>query len=88
MSVLVWAMMAIAVWHATPMLPDRWWGGIVGAFLLILAGGLVSGWLLSGARVPLDNPPGLMQAVYALPGSFAALAVSYAIGVRHEAGGV
>ena len=33
MSLLVWVMMGIAVWHFTVFLPDRFWGGIVGAFL-------------------------------------------------------
>ena len=33
MSLVVWAMMGIAVWHFTVFLPDRFWGGIVGAFL-------------------------------------------------------
>jgi hypothetical protein len=32
LSVLVWAMIGIAVWHFTVFLPDRFWGGIVGAF--------------------------------------------------------
>ena len=33
MSMLVWVMMGIAVWHFTVFVPDRFWGGIVGAFL-------------------------------------------------------
>ena len=33
MSLLVWAMMGIALWHFTVFVPDRFWGGIVGAFL-------------------------------------------------------
>ena len=32
MSMLVWITMAIAIWHFTVFLPDRWWAGIVGAF--------------------------------------------------------
>lgn len=27
MAVLVWVMVAIAVWHFTVALPDRFWGG-------------------------------------------------------------
>ena len=34
MSLVVWAMMGIAVWHFTVFVPDRFWGGIVGAFLV------------------------------------------------------
>ena len=33
MGLVVWVMMGIAVWHFTVFLPDRFWGGIVGAFL-------------------------------------------------------
>ena len=37
MGLLVWVMMGIAVWHFTVFLPDRFWGGIVGAFLAAFA---------------------------------------------------
>ena len=33
MSMVVWVMMGIAIWHFTVFVPDRFWGGIVGAFL-------------------------------------------------------
>ena len=33
MSVVVWAMVAIAFWHFAVLVPDRFWGGIVGALL-------------------------------------------------------
>ena len=39
MAMLVWAMMGLALWHFTIFLPDRFWGGIVGAFLGALFGG-------------------------------------------------
>ena len=32
MAMVVWVMMGIAVWHFTVFLPDRFYGGIVGAF--------------------------------------------------------
>ena len=32
-GLLVWGMMGIAVWHFAVFVPDRFWGGIVGAFL-------------------------------------------------------
>ena len=31
MAMLAWAMMGLALWHFTIWLPDRFWGGIVGA---------------------------------------------------------
>ncbi len=31
MGMLGWVMMGLAIWHFTIFLPDRFWGGIVGA---------------------------------------------------------
>ena len=36
MGVLAWSMMGIAIWHFAIFIPDRFWGGIVGSFLLAL----------------------------------------------------
>ena len=33
MTLLVWVMMGIAIWHFAVFVPDHFWGGIVGAFL-------------------------------------------------------
>ena len=38
MAMLAWIMMGLALWHFTIFLPDRFWGGIVGAFLGALFG--------------------------------------------------
>ena len=38
MAMLAWVMMGLALWHFTIFLPDRFWGGIVGAFLGALIG--------------------------------------------------
>ena len=46
MSVLVWAMVGIAFWHFAVLVPDRFTGGIIGAFLAAVAGGLAAGYLL------------------------------------------
>ena len=43
MGMLAWVMMGLAVWHFTIFLPDRCWGGIVGAFLGALVGAVVFG---------------------------------------------
>ena len=43
MAMLVWAMMGLAIWHFTIFLPDRFWGGIVGAFLGALFGAILFG---------------------------------------------
>lgn len=84
MSAVVWVMSAIAVWHFTVVLPDRFYGGIVGAFLAALVGGLLVGYAASGFTVPRDNPPGISHLLYALPGACAGLAASYVAGALSE----
>ena len=43
MALLVWFTMGIALWHFTVFLPDRFWQGIVGAFLGAVIGAIVFG---------------------------------------------
>jgi len=52
MSILIWAMVGIAVWHFAVLVPDRFWGGIIGAFLAALLGALVSGFALPTPGIP------------------------------------
>jgi hypothetical protein len=80
MAVLVWVMVAIAFWHFTVLVPDRFWGGIVGAFIAALGGGLTAGYLLPSPGLPSDNPPGMDETIFAAIGSTAALALSYRYG--------
>ena len=53
MALLVWFTMGIALWHFTVFLPDRFWQGIVGAFL-----GAVIGAVVFGAIVEVDHRQG------------------------------
>jgi uncharacterized membrane protein YeaQ/YmgE (transglycosylase-associated protein family) len=85
LSVFVWAMIGIAFWHFSVLVPDRFWGGIIGAFLAALAGALLSGFLLPQPGISSANPPGLGEAVWAIPGSVAALVASYHYGARKDA---
>jgi hypothetical protein len=82
MSVLVWAMIGIALWHFAVLVPDRFWGGIIGAFLAALLGAVLSGYFLPSPGVSPANPPGLVEALWAIPGSLAALGLSYWYGAR------
>ena len=82
MAALVWFTMGIALWHFTVFLPDRFWGGIVGAFLAAATGAMVSG---AAAQIALSQSIGdtdIATAVYAVPGSLIGLAIVYAFGVR------
>jgi uncharacterized membrane protein YeaQ/YmgE (transglycosylase-associated protein family) len=73
MSVLVWVMVGLALWHFAVLVPDRFRGGVIGALIAALAGALVSGWLLPVPGIPTGNPPGLAETLWAIPGSLAAL---------------
>ena len=70
--------------HFTVFLPDRFWGGIAGAFI-----GAVIGAMLSGAIVELAVGTGvgdtnLGTALAAIPGTALGVAAVYALGVRNE----
>ena len=88
MSLVVWVMMGVAVWHFTVFVPDRFHGGIVGALLAGIAGAVLFGVLVNGASLPGRHDTELIQAVLAVPGSVIGLAISYAWGTRadHAAG--
>jgi hypothetical protein len=83
-SILIWSMVGIAFWHFAVLVPDRFAGGIIGAFLAALAGALLTGFLLPTPGIPSANPPGVQEALYAIPGSLLGLAVSYVHGSRHD----
>jgi len=81
-SLVVWVMMGIAVWHFTVFLPDRFWGGIVGAFLAAIVASSLFGFLANGATVPGESDTAVVQALIAIPGSAIGLALSYWWGAR------
>jgi hypothetical protein len=82
MSLLVWVMMGIAVWHFTVFVPDRFWGGIVGAFLAAAVAGAIFGLIVNGGSVPGQSDTDVTQALIAIPGSAIGLALSYWYGAR------
>jgi hypothetical protein len=84
MALLVWFMTGIALWHFTVFLPDRFWQGIVGAFLGAVAGAMVSGGAAQIASGRGVGDTDLATMLYALPGIAIGLAVIYAIGLREE----
>ena len=85
MSMLVWVMMGIAVWHFTVFVPDRFWGGIVGAFVVAILGAAIFGFAVAGFTVPGENDTDLAQALIAIPGALIALVASWLYGSRLEA---
>jgi ABC-type Fe3+ transport system permease subunit len=91
MGLLAWVIMGLALWHYTIFLPDRFWGGIVGAFLASIAGALLTGIVISLAAHGIAIPgrtgvhaTHLVTVLYAVPGALAGMAVAYMIGASRE----
>ncbi|MBA3509071.1 MAG: hypothetical protein WKF49_06160 [Thermoleophilaceae bacterium] len=84
MSMVVWVMMGIAIWHFAVFVPDRFWGGIVGAFLAATVGAALFGFLVSGLQIPGRADTDLLAALEAIPGAVAALAASWVYGSKTE----
>jgi hypothetical protein len=84
-SLFVWVMVGIALWHFAILVPDRFCGGIIGAFLAAFGGAVLTGFLLPTPGVPLANPPGIGEALWPIPGALVALVLSYWYGARREA---
>jgi uncharacterized membrane protein YeaQ/YmgE (transglycosylase-associated protein family) len=84
MSMLVWVMMGIALWHFTIFLPDRFWGGIVGAFIAAIIGSVLVGLIFHGFSVPGRHDTNIADAFEAIPGALLGLAASYFYGDRVE----
>jgi hypothetical protein len=79
-------MVGIALWHVAVLVPNKFYGGIVGAFVAATAGALLTGYALPEPGVPTENPPGVKQVLWAVPGSVLALVGSYVYGARHPPG--
>ncbi len=80
MGALVWVMIGLALWHFTIFLPDRFWGGIVGAFLGALFGSVIVGLAVNGFTVPGQADTDLLTALEAVPGAIAGIAAVYFYG--------
>ena len=89
MGMLGWVIMGLAIWHFTIFLPDRFWGGIVGAFVGSLVGAILIGLLIysvkvSALRIPGEKATNIGIVLYAVPGALIGIAVAYLEGVRRE----
>lgn len=84
MALLVWFTTGIALWHFTVFLPDRFWQGIVGAFLGATIGAVVFGGIIeivSGKGLGNTDVGTVLTAV---PGVAIGLAVVWFIGSRQD----
>jgi hypothetical protein len=89
MGLLAWAMMGLAIWHYTIWLPDRFWGGIVGALIASIAGAIILGLVIfalghHGLSIPGRHTTHIVTVLYAIPGALIGMALAYLIGARLE----
>jgi ABC-type Fe3+ transport system permease subunit len=89
MGMLGWVMMGLAIWHFTIFLPDRFWGGIVGALMGSLIGSIIVGLIIYGVKVSAFRVPGekatdISVVLYAIPGALIGMGIVYAEGMRRE----
>jgi len=84
MGLLVWIMVAIALWHFTIFLPDRWWAGIVGAFVGSVLGSVLFGLIIHLGTIPGESDTDLLTAFESVPGAVLGMAAVWFIGVRAE----
>jgi hypothetical protein len=92
MAALGWVMMGLAIWHYTIFMPDRFWGGIVGAFVGSLFGavllGLIINLIKTGALdVPGERATDIAVVLYAVPGAVLGIGAVYLEGMRRERAG-
>jgi len=84
MALVVFFTMGIALWHFTVFVPDRFWQGIVGAFIGAVLGSMVFGLIVQEASGKSLGETDLSTALLAIPGTLIGLAVVYFLGVRAE----
>lgn len=84
MALLGWVMMGLALWHYTIFLPDRFWGGIVGAFVGSLVGSVVIAFMIAGFQIPGEKATTILVVLYAVPGALIGIAAIYFEGARRE----
>ena len=87
MGMLAWVMMGLALWHFTIWLPDRFWGGMVGAFVGALIGAAAFGLIVNGFHIPGRHQTDILTALDAIPGAVIGMALVYFEGLRRERAG-
>lgn len=75
-------MVGVALWHFSVLVPDRFAGGIIGAFLAAVAGALLTGYVFPSPEIPTANPPGVAEMLWPIPGALAGLTACWYYGDR------
>jgi hypothetical protein len=84
MSAIVWFVTGIALWHFTIFIPDRFWGGIVGAFIGSVAGAMLTGGVFQIVSGRSIGDTDLVTVIAAVPGTLIGVALIYMLGVRAD----
>ena len=84
MAALVWFTVGIAIWHFTVFLPDRFWAGIVGAFLGAATGAMITGAIGQIASGKSIGDTDIATVIWAIPGTLLGLAAIYWLGMRQD----
>jgi len=82
MGALAWTMMGLALWHFTIFIPDRFWAGIVGAFLGSVLGAILFGFAINGFTVPGQDDTTVATVLECIPGSILGVGLVWLIGDR------
>ena len=80
MALVVWFTLGVAIWHFTVFVPDRFKGGIVGAFAASVVGAVVSGALWQIAIGDSIGQTDVMTVIAAVPGALLAMAACWYLG--------
>jgi hypothetical protein len=84
MGAVVWIMVGLALWHFTVHLPDRFYGGLVGAFVGALIGSFLFGLIINAGSIPGQSDTHLLTGLEGIPGAVIGMAVMWFLGVREE----
>jgi hypothetical protein len=84
MAAVVWFTVGLALWHFTVWVPDRFWGGIVGALLGAVAGAMLTGGIAQIASGSSIGQTDIATVLAAIPGTLIGLGANYALGVSRE----
>lgn len=80
MSIVIWFTVALALWHFTIFVPDRFWQGIIGALIGCLIGGMISGAIVEVILGKGISDTDLITFLAAVPGTLVGAWVVYRIG--------
>jgi hypothetical protein len=83
MAVVVWIVAGTALWHFSVLVPDRFYGGLIGALIAANVGAVALG-IVASAWPPSLVGHGFEDVIWGALGALGALATSYVMGRRFD----